>query len=310
MPFQITAVGPSAPNNRATAGGFAAEVAGLDISTPLDADTIKALEAAMDEHAVLIFHGQSLTPAQQLAFSESFGPLEDASGTALRAKQGERLPTTFADISNLDENNKVFAADDRRRLFAIGNRLWHSDSSFKAVPARYSLLYASTVTSKGGNTEFAHMGRAYDALDDETKALIDDLICEHSLLYSRGKLGFDGYSPEEIERFKPVLQRLVRHHPSTGRKSLYLSSHIGTIVGWPTPEARALIMDLTEAATQPWNVHAHKWQAGDLVMWDNQQTVHRARAYPANEVRDMRRTTLRGSAPTVEQPTAAIAAAE
>ena len=152
MPFKITAVGPRAPQELATSAGFAAEVSGLDISTPLDVATIKAIETAMDENAVLIFRGQSLTPAQQLAFSESFGPLEDASGTALRAKQGERLPTTFADISNLDENNKVFAPDDRRRLFAIGNRLWHSDSSFKAIPARYSLLYASTVTSKGGNT--------------------------------------------------------------------------------------------------------------------------------------------------------------
>jgi alpha-ketoglutarate-dependent 2,4-dichlorophenoxyacetate dioxygenase len=292
--MQIRQVGP----------GFVAEVSDIDIAKPLAADTIAAIHAAMAEHAVLIFRGQSLDPDQQLAFSESLGPLEHAIGTALRSMKGDRLPTTFADISNLDENNQRFARDDRRRLFGIGNRLWHSDSSFKAVPAKYSLLYASTVTSKGGNTEFANMRRAYDTLDDDTKELIEDLVCEHSLLYSRGILGFEEYSPEEVERFKPVLQRLVRRHPATGLKSLFLSSHIGGITGWSMPEARAFIMDLTELATTPDNVHAHKWQIGDLVMWDNQQTMHRARAYPHEETRDMRRTTLAGDGPTVDQQAA------
>ena len=158
---------------------------------------------------------------------------------SLRRPEDHRLPTTFADVSNLDKDNKPFARDDRRRLFAIGNRLWHSDSSFKVVPAKYSLLHARSIPSKGGNTEFAYMPAAYDALDRETKDLIEDLICDHSQMFSRAKLGFTDFTPEERERFKPVRQRLVRTHPGTGRKSLYLSSHAGTIVGWPEPEAKA-----------------------------------------------------------------------
>ena len=198
----------------------------------------------MDKYAVLVFHDQNFTDEQQLAFTQSLGPLELAIGTSLRRPEDHRLPTTFADVSNLDKDNKPFARDDRRRLFAIGNRLWHSDSSFKVVPAKYSLLHARSIPSKGGDTEFAFMRAAYEALDQETKDLIEDLVCEHSQMFSRAKLGFTDFTPEERERFKPVRQRLVRVHPSTGRKSLYLSSHAGTIVGWPEPEAKAFLMDL------------------------------------------------------------------
>ena len=198
-----------------------------------------------------VFHDQNFTDEQQLAFTQSLGPLELAIGTSLRRPKDHRLPTTFADVSNLDRDNKPFARDDRRRLFAIGNRLWHSDSSFKVIPAKYSLLHARSIPSKGGNTEFAYMPGAYDALDQETKDLIEDLVCEHSQMYSRAKLGFTDFTPEERERFKPVRQRLVRTHPTTGRKSLYLSSHAGTIIGWPEPEAKALLMDLTRPPPTP-----------------------------------------------------------
>lgn len=285
--------------------GFVAEARGVDISRPLTRDDIAAITAAMDEHAVLIFRDQELTNDQQVAFTESLGRLEDVVATSLRDADDQRLPPVFADVSNLDKDNKPFALDDRRRLFAIGNRLWHSDSSFKVIPARYSLLYSRTVTSKGGNTEFANMRMAYDALDEETKDQVEDLICEHSQIYSRQKLGFTDFTAEERERFKPVLQRLVRVHPSTGRKSIYLSSHAGGIVGWPTPEARAFLLDLTEHATQREFTYAHKWRVGDLVMWDNQQTMHRARPFPHGEARDVRRTTLAGTAPTVDQQMAA-----
>jgi alpha-ketoglutarate-dependent 2,4-dichlorophenoxyacetate dioxygenase len=227
-----------------------------------------------------------------------------AIGTGLRRPEEYRLPTTFADVSNLDKDNKPFARDDRRRLFAIGNRLWHSDSSFKVVPAKYSLLHARSVTSKGGNTEFADMRAAYDGLDQETKDLVADLVCEHSQMYSRAKLGFADFTPEERERLKPVRQRLVRTHPSTARKSLYLSSHAGKILGWPEPEAKAFLMDLTEAATQREFVYAHKWRVGDLVIWDNRATMHRVRPFPHDEPRDIRRTTLMGDAPTVAQQAA------
>jgi len=216
---------------------FAAEVEGVDLTKPLSPGDVKAIHAGMDEYAVLVFHNQRIDDEQQLAFSRSLGELEHAIGTSLRAPDEYRLPTTFADVSNLDQDHKVFARDDRRRLFALGNRLWHSDSSFKVIPAKYSLLHARSIPSKGGNTEFADMRAAYDALDDETKAEIDDLICEHSQIFSRQQLGFTDFTDDERARFKPVRQRLVRTHPSTGRKSLFLASHAGGIHGWPVPEA-------------------------------------------------------------------------
>ena len=274
---------------------FAAEVEGLDLRKPLTPDEVTAVHAGMDEYAVLVFHDQDIDDEQQLQFTRGLGEIERAIGTSLRAPDEYRLPNTFADVSNLDRNNQVFAREDRRRLFAIGNRLWHSDSSFKPVPAMYSLLHARAVPSKGGNTEFADMRTAYDALDEETKKEIEDLVCEHSQIYSRQQIGFFDLTEEERIRFAPVRQRLVRTHPSTGRKSIYLSSHAGGIEGWPVPEARCFLKDLVEFATQRQFVYAHSWRVGDLVMWDNRRTMHRARPFPAHEPRDMRRTTLVGT---------------
>jgi len=283
---------------------FAAEVEGIDMTKPLSADEVATIHAGMNKYAVLVFHDQRISDEQQLAFTQSLGELEHTAGASLRAPDEYRLPTTFADVSNLDQNNKVFAREDRRRLFAIGNRLWHSDSSFKVVPAKYSLLHAHSVPSKGGNTEFAYMPAAYDALDADTRAQVEDLVCEHSQIFSRAQLGFTDFTDEERARFKPVRQRLVRVHSGTGRKSLYLSSHAGTILGWPLPEARLFLRDLVEHATQREFVYAHKWRISDLVMWDNRQTMHRARPFPVNEPRDMRRTTLKGDGPTVAQAAA------
>jgi alpha-ketoglutarate-dependent 2,4-dichlorophenoxyacetate dioxygenase len=278
---------------------LAAEVEGIDLTRPLSPEEVAAVHAGMDRYAVLVFHDQPLTDDQQLAFTRSLGEMEQAVGTGLRAEY--RLPTTFADVSNLDHNNQVFARDSRTRLFALGNRLWHSDSSFKVVPAKYSLLHARSIPSKGGNTEFADMRAGYDALDEETKALVQDLICEHSQIFSRQQLGFTDFTDEERERFKPVRQCLVRTHPAHKRRSLYLASHAGGIVGWPVPEARAFLRDLNEIATQRQFVYSHKWRVGDLVMWDNRQTMHRARPFPAHEPRDVRRTTLMGDGPTAAQ---------
>jgi alpha-ketoglutarate-dependent 2,4-dichlorophenoxyacetate dioxygenase len=193
----------------------------------------------------------------------------------------------------------------RQRLFNLGNMLWHSDSSFRAIPAKYSLLSARVVNPVGGNTEYADMRAAYDALDADTKALIEDLVCEHSLMYSRGSLGLLDYSQEERAMFRPVRQRLVRTHPVTGRKSLYLSSHAGAIVDIPMPEARILLRDLTEHATQLPFVYVHRWRPWDLVMWDNRQTMHRVRRYDESLPRDMQRTTVAGDAPTTAQVEAA-----
>jgi alpha-ketoglutarate-dependent 2,4-dichlorophenoxyacetate dioxygenase len=280
---------------------FAAEVDGIDMRKPLSPDEVTAIHEGMNEYAVLVFHDQYIDDEQQLAFTLSLGELEAPTRASLREADDYRLPTTFNDVSNLDKNNQVFARDDRRRLFAIGNRLWHSDSSFKVVPAKYSLLHARSTPSKGGNTEFADMRTAYDALDAETRAEIEDLICEHSQIFSRQQIGFFDLNEEERARFKPVRQRLVRTHPATGRKSLFLASHAGSIVGWPVPEARLLLHDLVEHATQREFVYSHKWSVGDMVMWDNRRTMHRGRPFPAHEKRDVRRTTLAGEGPTAAQ---------
>jgi alpha-ketoglutarate-dependent 2,4-dichlorophenoxyacetate dioxygenase len=291
MPVSTRQIGPC----------FAAEVEGVDMTKPLSPEDVAAIHAGMDRYAVLVFHDQQIDDAQQLAFTRSLGEIEHAIGTSLRAPEELRLPTTFADVSNLDKYDRTFARDDRRRLFGLGNRLWHSDSSFKVTPAKYSLLHACSIPSKGGNTEFADMRGGYDALDDETRAEVEGLICEHSQIFSRQQLGFTDFTDEERERFKPVRQCLVRTHPVTKRRSLYLSSHAGGILGWPVPEARAFLRDLVEHATQRQFVYAHKWRVGDLVMWDNRQTMHRARPFPAHEPRDMRRTTLAGDGPTAAQ---------
>jgi alpha-ketoglutarate-dependent 2,4-dichlorophenoxyacetate dioxygenase len=278
---------------------FAGEVDGIDLAKPLTPEEVATIHAGMDRYAVLVFHGRPVTPDQHMAFTLALGPIEHAIGTGLR--ENYRLPTVFADVSNLDTNQQVFERDNRTRLFGLGNRLWHSDSSFKPIPAKYSLLHAYRIPSRGGNTEFADMRAAYDALDEETRAICEDLICEHSQLYSRQILGFTDFTDEERERFAPVRQVLVRTHPVTGRRSLYLSSHAGGIVGWPVPEARAFLRDLVEHATQRQFVYSHRWRVGDLVMWDNRQAMHRARPFPEHEPRDVRRTTLAGERPTVAQ---------
>lgn len=284
---------------------FVGEVSGVDLRKPLTKQEAIDIEAGMDKYAVLVFHGQDISDEQQMAFALNFGERENARGGTVTKKEDYRLSSGLNDVSNLGKDGKPLPKDHRTHLFNLGNCLWHSDSSFRPIPAKFSLLSARVVNPKGGNTEFADMRAAYDALDDETKAEIDDMICEHSLMYSRGSLGFLDYTDEEKEMFRPVLQRLVRTHPVHGRKSLYLSSHAGAIRGMSMPEARLLLRDLTEHATQPEFVYVHKWTVHDLVMWDNRQTMHRGRPFPADEPRDVRRTTLKGEAPTVEQAVAA-----
>jgi alpha-ketoglutarate-dependent 2,4-dichlorophenoxyacetate dioxygenase len=283
---------------------FVGEVSGVDLRRPLTPDEVAAIEAGMDRYAVLVFHDQDITDEQQIAFTRNFGEIENSAGGNVTKPHEKRLNPLMNDVSNLGQDNRPLTRDDRRRLFNLGNQLWHSDSSFRAIPAKYSLLSGRIVVEKGGNTEFADMRAAWDALDDETKAQCEKLVCEHSLLYSRGLLGFEA-TEEEQEMFRPVRQQLVRTHPVTGRKSLYLSSHAGTIIGWPVPEARAFLRDLAEHATAPRFVYSHRWRHLDLVMWDNRQVMHRVRRFDESLVRDMRRTTVAGDAPTVEQAEAA-----
>ena len=280
---------------------FVAEVGGIDLTRPTCSNDIAFVEAAIAEYAVLVFRDQRITDEQQLAFSRSFGDLEETRGTGISKPGEQRLHPAFADVSNLDTDNTVLARDNRRRLYSLGNMLWHSDSSFKPIPATYSLLSGRVVVERGGETEFADMRAAHDALDAETKAEIADLVCEHSLIYSRETLGFGDLTDTERATMRPVRQVLTRTHPVSLRKSIYLASHIGKINGWPVPEARAFIRDLTEHATQPQFVYRHQWRPFDLVMWDNRCTMHRARRFDSTQVRDMRRTTVAGIAPTVSR---------
>jgi len=284
---------------------FVGEVSGVDLARPLSREEAAAIDAGMDRYAVLVFHDQNITDDQQMEFSKNFGEIENAKGGNITKDHEYRLKKGMVDVSNLDKEGKPFARDDRRRMFNLGNRLWHSDSSFRAKPAKYSILSARVVATEGGNTEFADMRNAYDTLDAKTRALVEDLVCEHSLIYSRGSMGFTELTEDERAMMKPVRQRLVRTHPVTGRKSLYLSSHAGAIVGWPVPEAKDFLRDLNEHATQRENVYIHRWRQYDLVIWDNRQTMHRVRRFDETQPRDMRRTTLAGEAMTAEQAEAA-----
>ena len=279
---------------------FIGEVSGIDLTRRLTEEEVSAIHAGMDRFGVLVFHDQHFEDEQQIAFSRQLGMLEEATGDIMSVKD-RRLSMDLNDISNLDKNGELLPRDDRRRLFGLGNLLWHSDSSFKEVPAKYSMLSARKIPLAGGNTEFADMRAAYDALDSETKREVHDLICLHSQIFSRGVLGFDDFTDAERAKWAPVRQGLVRRHPNTGRLSLYLASHAGGIEGWPMPEARSFLRDLNEHATQRQFVYAHVWRPWDLVMWDNRVTMHRARRYDPKEVRDMRRTTLTNEVSSLEQ---------
>ena len=282
---------------RPMSSAFAGEVFGIDCAAPLEAEDVAAIDAGMARHAVLVFRGQPLSDERQLAFTRQFGELERyATPGHIRKRDEERLDPGVADFSNLSRDGGLMTLDNRIWLFKLGDRLWHSDSSFRPVTAGYSLLSARAVPTRGGDTEFADMRAAYDALDDDTKAEIEDLVCEHSLIYSREAIGFFDLTDEERDHFRPVRHPLVRVDARTGRKSLFLSAHAGAIVGWTIPEARVFLRDLTEHATQPRFVYRHVWRAGDLVMWDNRTTMHRARPFDRDQIRDVRRTTLAGAA--------------
>lgn len=280
---------------------FAARAEGVDLRKPLTDKQKADIKAAMDRYAVVVFPGQLMSDDEQAAFALQFGEIEDTP-TLVDQERRRIANMKINDISNLGPDGKIWAADDRRRMYNLGNLLWHSDSSFKPTPAYWSMLQARVIPPVGGNTEFLDTRVAWDHLPQETKAEIKDLIAYHSLIYSRAQLGFEAFSPEEQERCTPVPQRLVRLHQESGRLAVYLSAHIGALEGWQRPEALALINHLTEFATQREFVYAHQWSVGDLVIWDNRCTMHRGvrfedKKYP----RDMRRVTLEDVGPTLEQ---------
>jgi len=279
---------------------FVGEVGPVDLRDVRDAETLARIRAGMDEFAVLVFHDQRWTDAEHLDFAQRLdGMLHTKLG--ISALQKNRFGNeALGDISNLDENGEIMRSDKRKRMYGLGNRLWHTDASFQDPPGRYSMLSAKVVPPVAADTEFADMRAAYDALPDGEKARLEGLRVHHSIAYSRQTLGFD-FSENEQEALKGAIHPLVRTIPRSNRRSLYLASHASRIIDWPVPEGRLLLRDLIEHATQPQFVHRHQWRVGDLVIWDNRATMHRARAFDdAKYRRELRRVTTLD----VEQPAA------
>ena len=280
------------------------EIAGLDLSRPIDGAIVGEIWGAIDRHAVLVFHNQQLTDRQLHDFAARFGELE-IGRSALRPGRRRLAIPQIGDISNLDVDSNIRGRDDRRRLDMLGNRLWHTDASYMPVPVVLGMLFAVAVPPAGpfggGETEFADMRAAYDALSDEQKDVVDPLIVEHDVFWSRGQIGFTEFPPGEREQYPPSRQRLVRRHPGSGRKCLYLSAHASHIVGWPVPEGRLLLRDLEEHATRRDFVYSHKWAVGDLVIWDNRCTMHRGRPHDESHPRDLRRATTLDVGSTLEE---------
>lgn len=280
---------------------FVAEVGDVDLSQPLAADDLAAIKAAFWKYAVLVFPQQTLTQDQQLAFSALFGPIETERTLDPKATPS-RFSGAFADISNLVADGRIWGETSRQRMYKAGNRLWHTDSSFKRLPSICSLLYSETVAPIGGHTEFADQRAAYDALPAATQQKLQGLVVEHWIATSRRRNGFMEFTEEEQKRLPPVPQVLVRTIPQNGRKSLYVASHAGRIWGMPDGEGRALIDELIAHVTRRQFVYTHRWRPNELVMWDNRCTMHRGTAFDdLRWVRDMRRVTVSDVANSCEQ---------
>jgi alpha-ketoglutarate-dependent 2,4-dichlorophenoxyacetate dioxygenase len=287
---------------------FAAEVGDVDLGRPLSTDDIAAIKAAFTRYAVLVFPDQTFSDKSHLDFARHFGPLE-TSVFAIRKDHKMRLDANMADVGNLDADNNILALNDRIRLYQLGNRLWHTDSSFKRLPAYCSILHGRSIPPIGGQTEFADLRAAYDALPEATKRRIAGLVAEHSLLTSRARLGFSDFDETERQAFEPVPQVIVRRLQDSGRMSLYLASHAGAIRGMAKGEAEKLLKELIDHATQRQFVYTHRWRVNDLVMWDDRCTMHRGLGFDDQRYkRDMRRATVSDVAPTCEQMGLAVAA--
>jgi alpha-ketoglutarate-dependent 2,4-dichlorophenoxyacetate dioxygenase len=270
---------------------FAAEASGVELRSVQDRATLDAIRAGMDEYAVLVFHDQTFTDDEHLAFAQRLdGALHTKLGSA--AIQKNRFGNeALGDISNLGADGEILQQGDRRRAYSLGNRLWHTDASFQDPPGRYSMLHAKVIPPVGADTEYADMRAGYDALPAETKALIEGLRVHHSIAYSRQTLGFD-FSKDEEDALKGAIHPLVRTIPRSGRRALYVASHASRIIDWPVPEGRLLLRDLIEHATQRQFVYRHAWSVGDLVIWDNRCTMHRATPFEdTKHRRELRRVT-------------------
>ncbi len=280
---------------------FFAEVAGVDLRNPLSDEDWQAIYDGFNTHAILLFRDQPLSDEQHVAFSERFGPVITATNYHWRTEK-RRVHHQMADISNIGSDGSILPADDERRMHTRANRLWHTDNTFKYVPSRCSLLLAREVPGDSGDTEFADMRAAYDALPRGKKDEIEELVAEHSIVHSRKTMGYEGFTEGAKNELPPVPQVLVRHNIETDRKALYIASHASHIVGWPQKKGRALLDELLAHATQAQFVYRHRWRAGDLILWDNRCTMHRATEYDdLNARRDLQRTTVSDEINSVER---------
>ena len=279
---------------------FVAEVGDIDLAQPLSDAEFRIVENAFEHYAVLVFPDQTLSQEQHVAFARRFGPIDRSMLVQMDGVK-PRVPAEIADVSNLDSRGEILARDDRLRLFQLGNQLWHTDSAFKHVPAKASLLYQRAIAQTGGQTEFADLRAAWDALPEAMKGKIEGLVVEHAIAYSRAKLGF-AMSESEQQALPPVQQVLVRHHPASGRTSLYLAAHAGRILGMTDQAGMALLEELTAFATQRQFVYSHRWRVNDLMMWDNRCTMHRGRPFDDQRwKRDAQRATVEDVANTLAQ---------
>jgi len=271
---------------------FVGELTGTDLRA-LDDAALDGVRALMDRYGVLVIRNQEITDEEQAAFARRLGgQLVTTVGLRVISPAQRSADPALTDISNLDENGAIMDLADRRRMYALGNRLWHSDSSFQNPPARYSMLSAKEVPTAGGETEYADMRAAYDALPDALKAQIADLRAFHSIIYSRSTIGFTEFSDAERAKFPGAEQPLVRVHPGSHRKSVYVASHAERVVGWPVPDGRLLLRELLALATLPQFVYRHTWRVGDFVIWDNRCTMHRGLPFDeTTQRRDLRRVT-------------------
>jgi alpha-ketoglutarate-dependent 2,4-dichlorophenoxyacetate dioxygenase len=272
------------------ATGFAARIDGVDIRQPIDEVTWAEIRGAFDEHSVLVFRGQPLDDEAQIAFSRRFGALE------VTRSMNPAAGTPFARQSNLDiETGDVIPAEDRRMIYQLANMLWHSDSSFKAVPSLCSLLSARIIPPEGGATEFASARCAYPSLPEPLKQRVEGLVAVHDFAWSRDQVRPGFFTDRERAEYPPVRHPLVRANPVNGRKSLFLGAHASHVEGWPLQEGRALIETLLAHVTQPQFCYRHEWTEGDLVIWDNRCVLHRATPYDTTRYRRlMQRTTVSG----------------
>lgn len=261
---------------------FGAEVTGVDFTKPVDGGSMARIEAIFARYAVLVFPGQPINDEQQIALTRQFGPLESNPGYA-GGKMFRR--EEVADFTNIADDDSLMRAEDPRRNFNIANQLWHTDSSFKHIPAKCSLLSAREISPVGGQTEFADLRSAYEALPEKRKQELEGLVAEHSIFHSRSQIGFGAFNEEIHQQFPPVNQMIVRRHPGSGKRTLYLAAHASHVVGWPIEQGRSLIRELIDFATQPQFVYRHRWRVADLVLWDNRCTMHRGRPYDDSRYR-------------------------